>query len=502
MLFPLTHESHKGRRLPVITIAILTLNIAAFLVTHSSLENDSKEMADVRLHVLLLAAAHPEAQTTPAEQALIDRFKQNDEKTFKRMADPNRDLIDAWDVQMRLWEDPARINDEMASLGKQWEDLQANSTFGSLAFVPAHPTALSYITANFLHGGWLHLIFNMWFLWLAGACLEDAWGRVIYPIFYMLCGIGALMVHATVFPSSMTPVVGASGAIAGLMGGFLVRYTKTRIQVLFVTLLGFRLYTKRFFAPAYLLLPLWLGVQLFYAMMAGNAGGVAYHAHIGGFLIGAAGALVLRYSGLEQKADRKIEAQVSWTADPRIVEATELLGQRQNDAAITALQPLLAAKPDSIEANELLARAQWAKQDIPAHKKTLARLCELHVKAGELDQACQCYDELRNVGGDPLPALVWIEICRRFEKNENWERAAREFEDLARAYPAQRAAIPALVSAARILQKRLNRAAEAAALFREADASSVPHRDWDSTIKLGIKETSGEPAAAGSPAKF
>jgi membrane associated rhomboid family serine protease len=496
MLIPITHENLKGRRLPVITIAIIALNLVAFLLTYSSLETENKELSQVRLHILLLAAAHPEAQTSPVEQTLVERYKQANPMGFKEMANPNRNLIDAWDVQMRLWEDPARINDEMATLGQQWEQLQANSSASKFAFVPAQPTALTYITANFLHGGWLHIIFNMWFLWLAGTCLEDAWGRVIYPIFYLVSGVVALLIHALVFPTSMIPVIGASGAVAGLMGAFLVRFTKTRIELMFVMLLGFRPYTHRFKAPAYLLLPLWLAAQLFSAAYSGQSGGVAYHAHIGGFLFGVAVALVMRFSGLEHKVDQKIEAQVSWTADPRIVEAGELLGQRQHDAAIAALQPLLLQKPDNTEALEMLSRAQWAKQDIEGSKQTLAKLCALHVKANELDMALQSYDEFRNVGGDRLPALVWIEICRHLEKKENWDRAASEFADLAHAYPKERASIPALVSAARLQLKKLNRPSEAAQLYREADSSPVPHLDWNSAIKIGLKESSGHAALA------
>ena len=408
------------------------------------------------------------------------------------MTSSTRDFEDTWDIQMRLWEDPARINEEMANLGQQWDQLQANSTASKLAFVPAQPTALSYVTANFLHGGWLHIIFNMWFLWLAGTCLEDAWGRVIYPIFYLLAGAAGLFAQALADPNSMTPVIGASGAVAALMGAFLVRFTKTRIELLFVMMLGFRPYTHRFKAPAYLLLPLWLFTQIFYAMMTGTTGGVAYHAHIGGFLFGVAAALAMRFSGIEHRVDKEIEAQVSWTADPRIVEAGDLLGQPKHDAAIAALQPFLAEKPDSIEALELLSRAQWAKQDIEANKQTLAKLCALHVKANELDLALQSYDEFRNIGGERLPALVWIELCRHLEKKENWDRAAGEFAGLAHSYPKERASIPALVSAARINLKKLNRISDAAQLYREADSSPVPHLDWDSTIKLGLKESSGE----------
>src|SRR2546426_11436540 len=132
---------------------------------------------------------------------------------------------------MRDWAS-AEVNAQMEALAQQHADLQRDSILERYAFIPnKHPLA-SYVTAGFLHGGWLHLIFNMWFLWLAGSVLEDAWGRLIYPLFYLLAGAVALLVHAGVFSGSIVPVLGGSGAVAGLLGAVLVRFGETRIQLL------------------------------------------------------------------------------------------------------------------------------------------------------------------------------------------------------------------------------------------------------------------------------
>src|SRR5260370_17040337 len=111
---------------------------------------------------------------------------------------------------------------------------------------------MSYLTANFLHAGWLHLIGNMWFLWLAGGILEDTWGRMIYPAFYLIAGVLALQVHALVNAGGLTPTIGASGAIAGLMGAFLLRFPPVKIET--GCLMIYRFY--RFKPAAYCLLPL------------------------------------------------------------------------------------------------------------------------------------------------------------------------------------------------------------------------------------------------------
>src|SRR5215470_1659839 len=102
-------------------------------------------------------------------------------------------------------------------------------------------------------GSWLHLIGNMWFLWLAGFVLEDAWGRVVYSIFYLIAGALALQFYAWTNPESFRPLIGASGAVAGLMGAFLVRFPTMKIEMAWALLPGIR---YRFKAAAYWLLPL------------------------------------------------------------------------------------------------------------------------------------------------------------------------------------------------------------------------------------------------------
>src|SRR5260370_19327911 len=104
----------------------------------------------------------------------------------------------------------------MDSLAGQYVELEQSSILERYAFIPAHPQPISYVTANFLHGGWLHIIGNMWFLWLAGAILEDTWGRIMYPIFYFVSGAMALQFYAWANPGSIIPTPGASVAVAAL----------------------------------------------------------------------------------------------------------------------------------------------------------------------------------------------------------------------------------------------------------------------------------------------
>src|SRR5215510_13919879 len=144
------------------------------------------------------------------------------------------------------------------------------------------------LTSMFLHGGWMHLLGNMWFLWLFGNNVEDSMGRARYLIFYLLCGVAAALLQVFADPRSVIPMVGASGAISGVMGAYLVLYPRVRVHCLIF--LGFFLTTISL--PAWTMLLYWIGIQvvsgLFSLVATAEQGGVAFWAHVGGFVAGMA----------------------------------------------------------------------------------------------------------------------------------------------------------------------------------------------------------------------
>jgi membrane associated rhomboid family serine protease len=142
------------------------------------------------------------------------------------------------------------------------------------------------VTSMFMHGGWFHILGNMWFLWVFGDNVEDAMGPVRFVLFYLLCGVAAAFAHIASSPESAVPVVGASGAIGGVMGAYAVLYPRTPVHILIA--LGF--YFTRIVVPAYLMLGYWFLLQLIGGVPAlhGAGGGVAFWAHVGGFAAGIA----------------------------------------------------------------------------------------------------------------------------------------------------------------------------------------------------------------------
>ena len=164
--------------------------------------------------------------------------------------------------------------------------------FYNWGLVPARVSAgfglSTLLTSMFLHGGWLHIIGNMLFLWIFGDNLEDEMGHVKFAAFYLGAGLAAAFLQIAGDPESYSPMIGASGAIAGVMGGYLLLYPKARVDVLFIFIIFFRIFA----IPAWIVLGIWFGVQIYSGSQASMLGdGVAHLAHIGGFV----GGLVLTF---------------------------------------------------------------------------------------------------------------------------------------------------------------------------------------------------------------
>lgn len=159
--------------------------------------------------------------------------------------------------------------------------------WGNFALYPAAVTQYGdytgIFTSMFLHAGWMHIGGNMLFLWIFGDNLEDQMGHVGFLIFYLACGILAALAHIYSAPGSTVPTVGASGAIAGVMGGYLLLFPRARVDVVVIIVIFFRVFTL----PAWVMLGIWFALQVFGGFSTpAQGGGVAFWAHAGGFIAG------------------------------------------------------------------------------------------------------------------------------------------------------------------------------------------------------------------------
>ena len=175
MLIPLRHENMEGRRWPVVTFALIALNVLVFLGTHWQMESQTPERAELRMHIIILAAMHPELKTSEhVQQFITDVQRKIPEESWKQIADSNRKAEDAWDVRIRTATDPEELQAEMDSLAQRFAEEEKSSILDNYGFVPAHPRPITYLTSMFLHSGWLHLIGTCGFSGLLALCWKTA----------------------------------------------------------------------------------------------------------------------------------------------------------------------------------------------------------------------------------------------------------------------------------------------------------------------------------------
>ena len=180
------------------------------------------------------------------------------------------------------------------------------------AEIVAIPSWLSLMTSTFLHGGWMHILGNMLFLWIYGDNVEDQMGRLKFLVFYLICGVVASLTHVMIDPGSTTPLVGASGAIAGVMAAYVLMFPRAKIRVIAVILIFIR-FT---YFPAFVVIGIWAALQIVAvpASLSAEGGGVAYFAHIGGFVAGLVLTPLFKKRGVVLMP--KAEATPDWEVTP------------------------------------------------------------------------------------------------------------------------------------------------------------------------------------------
>jgi pentatricopeptide repeat protein len=379
VILPYTHEDLVARRWPILTIALIVVNLFALVLLEAASSAHQEQVVAVGEDAVRYFADRPYLEVCPplARVHVLPRLDPEDRPP------PPRGLS------------PAALADEQRELDAlctRFADAMASMPTHRYGYVPAEDNALGLLTYSFLHGGWVHLISNLWFLWLCGCNLEDRWGRAVFLLFYVSAGVVSGLAQKVATPDSTIPVIGASGAIAGAMGAFLVAFAKTRIKFLYMLFIRFGTFT----APAYVMLPLWLLSEIVWGL-AGDRG-VAHWVHVGGFVYGTCFALALRTTGIERRLDAAVEKSITVAQDPRIVLAGERIDAGAPYEAIRLLEQVAAEKPKSIDALLELLRAAKAAGDQARELSTYARLIDVYLEIGSPETAIDLYFEMKKLG--------------------------------------------------------------------------------------------------------
>ncbi len=346
LLLPIGVEGAALRRLPYVSIAIASLCVLSFLSTWV-LPRDpeaagraelSEAIAFWQEHPYLVLPASIEGRVAPG----LRRQMRDRSDDAQRPSPASAAVAQAEQAQL---EELARAADEAGALRRY-------------GLVPARGMLqIGWLTHLFLHWGWMHLLGNLLFFYIAGPLLEQALGRVAFGALYLAGGLCAAAAQWAMDPHTALPMVGASGAIATCIGAFTLRHGAKRIRIGYLFFFFFRLWRGSFAVPAWLWGGLWFATEL-WGWKASAASGIAVAAHVAGFGVGFALAGAFRLWHIGQTEDAHEQEDVAWSEQAAVAEARELLDRGDPVRARAALRGLLARKPGEPQALLALARLE------------------------------------------------------------------------------------------------------------------------------------------------
>jgi membrane associated rhomboid family serine protease len=415
MLIPIGHEKTSVRRLPWVTFVVMGLCLIVFLFTHPGDRSRMERAYENLGKAFEYFGEHPYLEMDPRLRDALNQEFGSDGATslleMMRQSGPkppdNEDLL-------------RREQETLDGLMEAFSAAADRSPLRILGVVPADIHVQTFITYQFAHVGWGHLLGNLFILFLAGPFVEDVWGRPLYAMFYVSAGIVAALMFAARYPTLDVPLVGASGAIAGVMGAFLVRYWNTKIKF-FYWLFFFMVGT--FEAPAWLMLPLWFVKELTFAqamdtVAPGEAGGgVAFWAHVWGFAFGVVVACAIAYFRIEERfIHRKIESKVTLVENTAIEKAAAIAEGGDRDGAKAALKLELASHPENVDAAISLWNLCFQDGDVTASMPYMLSAIRRAARSGDNQFVTTHWLEVLDSGCavdvDPVVGLRIAEMLR------------------------------------------------------------------------------------------
>ncbi|OYW07232.1 MAG: hypothetical protein B7X11_00180, partial [Acidobacteria bacterium 37-65-4] len=402
MFIPIGLDQTSVRRLPWVSIGIIAANLAVFLAMTVSVQNVGEAAGRRSRELMQYWSRHPYL-TLP--KSVTPGLSDADREHLRLVAEA---MSSASGRQAPTADERAKEQDQLEGLVARYRETLGRHPFMSWGLIPSDPKPLAFLTCMFVHAGWLHLLGNMLFFYLTAPFLEDAFGRPLFAALYLASGVVASLVFIAAFPHSTAPLIGASGAVAGLMGAFLVRFVHRKVRFFyFYFMFVFR--TGTIDLPAWLVLPLWFLEQLLFAGLTRESG-VAYRAHVGGFAFGFLAAFAIKALRIEERfIAPKIEQEISVSQHPALDEGMDLLLRGETAGARAAFARVLAAEPRNADAHLGVWQSHCAEGTPEAGSPHLVQAIEEEVRRGD---AALALDHWRVRRGDAALALDhWRELA-------------------------------------------------------------------------------------------
>lgn len=402
-LFPIGHDESSARSIPVVSISLILICAVIFAATQTTINKEQKLIEAVQAEIESLKLKVYMRDNRQKGGDMITALVDKDASNFYELSQKFGERISAaWELFIQgktvSEDDPYFIR--YLELRDLLRDQKAKSIVGKFGLKPDNVTVLSLVTSMFLHGSLGHLLMNMFFLYLFGLALEDVWGRAMYGVFYILAGVVAGGFYVAMNPGSGMPAIGASGAIAGLMGAFLFRFYKVKIHFVYYYFL-LRLHYGKFAVPALLVLPLWLAGQLLYnSLTTHEIMPIAFWAHIGGFCVGVFGAFAIKTAGLGRKSIGEMDAErlqeLKTLPKTDLAKGRRFIDSGQGENAVEFFDKIISENPLNLPARSELLRACLLIDNSDRVIKEGAGLIEQYMKAENLPKAIEVIELLDN----------------------------------------------------------------------------------------------------------
>jgi len=381
MFFIIPVGSEEGvRRLPYVTIGLIVLNSVIWIITSLVLAGQVNELERLNERLLEIES-HYAFRFMEIDPSVLQEGDYG--KMRERILDG--DMIPIGSDDYRQWK----------YLYEHYQQKSKGLVFERFGFKPSEFNFLKLFSSIFVHSGFFHLFFNMLFLWLVGCNIEDDWSWQVFLGLYLVSGAAAGMLHFAAFPKSTVPLIGASGAIAGIMGAFMIRHYRTKIRFVYFVWLILKPYYGVFSVYAGIALPFWFILQVVGASL-GSETGTAYWTHIGGFVFGAIMGASFRFFGIEQKY---IEPMVEDSFEKlrvssRMKEANRLLDAGDTSAAIAVLRLVTQEEKENCDALVILARLYFEQGKHDDALIMYNKAMEIALRTGNNDVVLSLYEEV------------------------------------------------------------------------------------------------------------
>jgi membrane associated rhomboid family serine protease len=477
LILPIGQENNVVRRIPYVSFTLIGVNILFHLLLLLGVTGRIEREVEERFE-------------DAVEYALDHPYLEVPERLW-RYAGPQAEAYLRESRQEPEGDQVLRREEEQQELQAYADKLDAavrRLPAWRMGFIPAEPRTVALLTSLFVHAGWLHLLGNMLFLFMSGPFIEDLYGRTLFALLYVASGIAATLTFKAQHPDSVIPLVGASGAIAGIMGAFLIRLGTSRIRLLVIPIPLLWMFRFKALVPAFVVLPLWFGEQIWYASTTGRGAGVAWWAHIGGFMAGVLAALAIRLSRAEEVwINPAIEKDITLTQNPGLERAVDARTAGDVQTARREISRVLAAEPGNVDAWTEAYEVGVAARDPELAGRAAQRLLELHLRQGDRDLAFQLFADARERFPGAPPARLLMSTAGLFEKEGDNRSALELYEEVAQRAPQDPAAFRALFRRGELLRAAGDKKGARAA-YEQARAHPACTPPWPETIEKTLAQ--------------